>query len=431
MTIVCPLPVAATEPSFARAIDRELVQQLARELLGDGSRNVSLAPDYVRWKGKDGCIVGWHALVGDEQAPSYVTVRTAPPLRLADEANKLRHRADEETDEWQRSLALSEEHGLLLIGFPLDRQMPDLRRLVRASKVRTLVQGVRPDLVPDSLRISKSKSRRRIVRYKPERRAVLRWDLGFKSEDAQVADCVQTIWFRLLAEPLPFRAPLAAAARDAGIRVPELLASPHERLLLEGHLDGSPFELGDRSRLDAVAATLHRLHGAKLPADAPLRDASGELELVLRAGEDMGLLTPAHGAAAAEIARTLTSCIPAASPARLLHGDFHCGQVLLGNDAGLCDFDRACAGPIGMDLASFHSHAVAEDPRGGAAFSDAFVEAYAKTGAMPSAREIAWWNAAALVRMAASPFRSLQADWPQACERLLAAAAVAAKDAAR
>ena len=291
MTIVCPLPVAATEPSFARAIDRELVQQLARDLLGDGSRNVSLAPDYVRWKGKDGCIVGWHALVGDEQAPSYITVRTAPPLRLSDEASKLRHRADEETDEWQRSLALSEEHGLLLIGFPLDRQMPDLRRLVRASKVRTLVQGVRPDLVPDSLRISKSKSRRSIVRYKPERRAVLRWDLGFKSEDAQVADCVQTIWFRLLAEPLPFRAPLAAAARDAGIRVPELLASPHERLLLEGHLDGSPFDLGDRSRLDDVAATLRRLHGAKLPEGAPVRDAGGELELVLRAGEDMGLLT--------------------------------------------------------------------------------------------------------------------------------------------
>jgi hypothetical protein len=84
-----------------------------------------------------------------------------------------------------------------------------------------------------------------------------------------------------------------------------------------------------------------------------------------------------------------------------------------------------------MDLASFHAHAVAEDPHGGAAFSDAFVEAYARAGAMPSAREIAWWNAAALVRMAASPFRSLQADWPQACERLLAAAAVAAKDAAR
>lgn len=429
MSLVCPLPAAATEPTFRNAIDRELVQELAKAQLGDGSRNVSLAPDYVRWKGKDGCIVGWHALVGDEKAPSYVTVRTAPPARLADEANKLRHRADEETDEWARSLALVEEHGLLLVGFPLDRQMPDLRRLVRASKVRTLVQGFRADLIPESWRISKSRSKRAIVRYKPERRAVLRWDLGFKSEDAQVQDHVQTIWFRLLAEPLPHRAALAAAARDAGIRVPELLSAPHERLLLEGHLQGSSFEPGDRSRLDDVAATLRKLHAAKLPDGAPLRDATAELELVRRAGEDMGLLTPEHGRRAAEVAAQLAACMPEDRPAQLLHGDFHCGQVLLADDAGLCDFDRACAGPLAMDLASFHAHAVAEDETGGASFAGAFVEAYGRGGQLPPAREIAWWNAAALARMAASPFRSLRADWPQACERLLAHAAEAAKEA--
>ena len=431
MTIVCPLPVAATEPTFAKAIDRELVQELAKTQLGDGTRNVTLAQDYVRWKGKDGCIVGWHALVGDEKAPSYVTVRTAPLARLADEANKLRHRADEETDEWARSLALVEEHGLLLVGFPLDRQMPDLRRLVRASKVRTLVQGFRADLIPESWRISKSRSKRAIVRYKPERRAVLRWDLGFKSEDATVQDFVRTIWFRLLAEPLPFRAACAAAARDAGIRVPELLSAPHERLLLEGHLEGSAFEPGDRSRLHDVAATLQRLHGAKLPDSIPVRDARAELELVQRAGEDMGLLTPDHGARAAEVARMLAMSMPQDRPARLLHGDFHCGQVLLAKDAGLCDFDRACAGPIAMDLASFHAHAVAEDATGGADFARAFVEAYAAVGELPSAREVAWWNAAALARMAASPFRSLQADWPTACERLLDCAKSEAKEAAR
>ncbi len=429
MSLVCPLPKAATEPTFANAIDRELVQELARTQLGDGSRVVSLAPDYVRWKGKDGCIVGWHALVGAEQAPSYVTVRTAPPARLADEANKLRHRADEETDEWTRSLALVEEHGLLLVGFPLDRQMPDLRRLVRASKVRTLVQGFRADLIPESWRISKSRSKRAIVRYKPERRAVLRWDLGFKSEDAKVQDHVQTIWFRLLAEPLPHRARLAAAARDAGVRVPELLSAPHERLLLEGHLEGAAFEPGDHSQLDVVAATLRLLHGAKIPDGAPMRDANAELELVRRAGEDMGLLTEEHGRRAGEIAAQLALCMPNDRSAQLLHGDFHCGQVLLASDAGLCDFDRACAGPLAMDLASFHAHAVAANEGSGAAFADALVDAYGRNGQLPPAREIAWWNAAALARMAASPFRSLRADWPHACERLLEHAAQAAAKA--
>jgi len=105
------------------------------------------------------------------------------------------------------------------------------------------------------------------------------------------------------------------------------------------------------------------------------------------------------------------------------------GQVLLAQDAGLCDFDRACAGPLAMDLASFHAHAVAEDESNGAAFAHAFVEAYGRGGQLPPARELAWWNAAALARMAASPFRSLRADWPEACERLLAHAAKAAQEA--
>lgn len=431
MSLVCPLPQAATEPSFARAIDRELVQDLVRQHLGDGTRAVRLEPDYVRWKGADGCIVGWHAEVGDERAPSYVTVRTAPKERLADEARKLAHRADEETDEWTRSLALVEEQGLLLVGFPLDRQMSDLRRLVRASKVRTMVASVRPDLVPESLRISKSRSRRQIVRYKPERRAVLRWDIGFKSEDTSVADHVLTVWFRLLAEPLPARAAMAEAARKAGLRVPELLAAPHDRLLLEGHLAGRSFEAGDRSALAPVAETLARLHAASLPEGVPVRDAAAELDLAERAGVDMGQLTPEHGRLAAQVARDLAACRPVDRAPLVLHGDFHCGQVLLANDAGLCDFDRACAGPAAADLASFHAHAVADDAADGAAFAAAFVEAYGRIRELPPARELAWWNAAALLRMAATPFRSLRANWPDACERLIAAAASQAAEARR
>lgn len=431
MTRVCPIPVAATEASFARAIDRELISELVRTNLGDGTRKVVLEPDYVRWKGNDGCIVGWHAKVGDENAESYVTVRTAPPDRLADEAQKLGHRADEETDEWQRSLALVESEGLLLVGFPLDRQMPDLRRLVRASKVRSMMTKERPDLVPESLRISKSRSRRQIVRYKPERRAVLRWDLGFKGGDTSVADHTLTVWFRLLAEPLPARARLTAAAAAAGLRVPALLAAPHECLLLEGHLEGRPFEHGDRTGLDAVAHTLARLHGAAFPDDVPVRDAPSELELVERAGRDMGQLTPEHGLLASEVARLLARSVPAPSPVRLLHGDFHCGQVLLASDAGLCDFDRACKGPIAADLASFHSHSIATDPAHGEAFARAFVEAYGKQAPLPTAREIAWWNAAALARMAAMPFRTLRADWPESCERLLTHAHAAALEASK
>ncbi|MGE3174926.1 MAG: phosphotransferase [Planctomycetota bacterium] len=430
MTTVCPIPQAATEAAFARALDRELLQQLVRDQLGDGEARVELAPDYVRWKGADGSIIGWHARVGDDRAPSYVTVRTAPPARLQDEAQKLSHRADEETDVWQRSLALVPDQELLLVGFPLDRQMPDLRRLVRASKVRSVMVNHRPDLVPESLRISKSRSARQIVRYKPERRAVLRWDLGFKGGDASVADFTRTVWFRLLAQPLPARQPAAAAAAAAGIRVPELLSAPKDTMLLEGHVEGTPWHAPDPAPLDAVAATLARLHGAAVPDEAPVRDREDELQLVEQAVRDLGQLTPEHGRMAAALAQDLAARMPAARPRRLLHGDFHCGQVLIGADAGLCDFDRACQGPIGADLAAFHAHAVYDDARGGAAFAAAFAAAYGACAELPPPAELAWWNCCALVRMAATPFRTLRADWPDACARLLDGARAALTEGA-
>ncbi len=431
MNPVCPVPAAATAPAFLRALDREFLQDLVQQQLGDGTTKVTLTPDYVRWKDRNGSIVGWHAQVGDDAAPSYITVRTAPPDRLADEADKLKHRADEETDLWQRSLALVPDAGLLLVGFPLDRQMPDLRRLVRASKVRSVVVGYRPDLIPDTLRISKSRSRRHIVRYKPERRAVLRWDLGFKGDDAQIADVNLTVWFRLLAEPLPARTKLARAASIAGVRVPALLSAPHDCLLLEAHIEGSAWQPGDRGPLDAVGSTLARLHGAQLPDDVPLRDAPVELDLVTRAAADLGRLTPDHGALATEVAAMLARSLPAASRPQVLHGDFHCGQVLMAGDAGLCDFDRACAGPVGADLAAFHAHAVYDDQANGAAFAAALVEAYGRHAALPPARAIAWWNACALARMAATPFRNLRSDWPTACQTLLEHAHAEAREAGR
>jgi aminoglycoside phosphotransferase (APT) family kinase protein len=432
MTTVCPVPAAATTPAFRAALDRELLQELVRDRLGDGAAPVRLQPDYVRWKDHHGSIVGWHALVGSDGAASYVTVRTAPQDRLADEARKLEHRADEETDVWARSLALLPDHELLLVGFPLDRQMPDLRRLVRASKVRSVVLGWRKDLVPETLRISKSRSRRQIVRYKPERRAVLRWDLGFKGGDASVADIDRTIWFRLLAEPLPARTQLAAAAADAGVRVPELLSAPHDCLLLEGHVAGAPWQPFDAGPLDAVAATLARLHAAVLPAGAPQRDTMVELDLAQRAAADLERLSPDHGRLAGEVAATLARCTPAAgAPPRLLHGDFHCGQVLLADDPGLCDFDRACAGPVGADLAAFFAHAVYDDPQRGPAFAAAMAAAYGRRAPLPPAAELAWWNAGELLRMAAAPFRNLRGDWPAASTTLLEHARRQATEAAR
>lgn len=423
MTVVCPLPDTSREQSFRDALDRELLTQLIREHLLESGQSgpIDIQPDYVRWKERDGSIVGWRVFLGQERVESYVTVRTAPTERLTDNLAKIDHHQDR-AHGGLKSMALVSDHALLLIAFPIDRQMADLRRLVRASKVRSLIAENRPDLVPDSLRISKSRSRLQLVRYKPERRAVLRWDLGFKDEDKKFVQG-PTVWIRTLASPLPARDAMMRAAQTAGIRMPAVLSAPHDRLLLETNLEGSPWQPGDHAALPNVAATLAQLHQVALPPDPPRHDRSAELELTHRAATDLMRLHPDLGKAGEAVHRALSIDGDRREETCLLHGDFHQGQVLLSEDAGFCDFDRSCAGPAAADLAAFHAHAVAADPDNGARLGHALAEAYGAVARPPRHDDTAWWTAAALLRMAITPFRRLDPRWPDASHRLLTAAA--------
>ena len=297
-------------------------------------------------------------------------------------------------------------------------------RMVRASKVRTVVQENNPALIPDGMRFSKSKSSWTLVRYKPERRAVIRWDLGFKNDARQ--SMRTTTWMRVVAEAMPARLALAQAAARCGIRVPQLLAAPHDRLILETHLEGKPWDPCQRAEGAAVAATLARLHGAEQPQGARVHTHSAELELARRAVDDISRLDASLARDASALAARLAQHLPAESPPRLVHGDFHLGQVLVAQDIALCDFDRACLGPAGVDLAALHAHAVIADPDVGTAFSAAFVDDYRRHAAAPSDAELGWWNACALLRTVTSPFRALRANWPAEARRILAAAHTAA-----
>ena len=422
MNLVCPLPDTSREPSFRNALDRELLTKLIQQhLLEPGQTGpVDIQPDYVRWKESDGSIVGWRVFVGQERLSSYVTVRAAAMERLADNLAKIDHHQDR-AHGGLKSMALVRDQGLLLISFPIDRQMADLRRLVRASKVRSLIAENRPDLVPESLRISKSKSRLQLIRYKPERRAVLRWELGFKDEDKQFVRG-PTVWIRTLADPLPARDIMMRAAQHSGVRMPAMLSAPHDRLLLETNLEGSPWQPGDHAALPGVAASLAQLHQSSLPPDAPRHDRAAELELTERAAIDLMRLRSDLGETGQEVHRSLSMDATRQEEPCLLHGDFHQGQVLLADDAGFCDFDRSCAGPAAVDLAAFHAHAVAADPDNGATLGQALTDAYGAIAQPPDQQDSSWWTAAALLRMATTPFRRLDPNWPDASRRLLSAA---------
>ncbi len=81
--------------------------------------------------------------------------------------------------------------------------------------------------------------------------------------------------------------------------------------------------------------------------------------------------------------------------------------------------------------AGFYKHERVIDTPQGAEFAAALVAAYGAHAPLPPARELAWWNACALSRMAATPFRNLRSDWPTVCRTLLEHARHEAQQALR
>lgn len=424
-SLTIPMPGRGNDPALQQALTAAAMAALIQGLLRPAGEVVALQPDYIRWKGLDGSLVGWRVTVrtADGDVSTYVTARTAPPHRLADEAGRLLHRAEED---WGglRAFALTAAGDLLLMAFPIDRAMHDLRRLVRPSKLRSLVAATCPTVVPNGLRFSKSRSHFALVRYKPERRAVLRWQIGAVDGSGQRTGH-SIIWVRCHAESqAPHTAVAIAAAAAAGVRCPRTLGIAHDRLAIESHVAGATFAPAARpAELAAAAAATARLHDSGAVSGLPLHGPVQELDQSLRAAEDLGRMLPQLQARATALADQLAARIPAAGPPVLAHGDLHAGQFLIdGDGAALCDFDRACVAPAAHDLAVFRAHCELEDGAGGAALARGFVDAYGRHRALPGDGELEWWSASALLRGSLSPFRTLRADWPQRCEVALASA---------
>ena len=178
MSVTIPLPVGAPGGSLAAAMDAECVRRWIEGHLLDEAELLVLSPNYVRYKGKHGSLVGWRVVTRTAAAEhqTYVTVRCVEPLRLRAEAERLSGRVGE-TQCGLRTWARVGDDGLLL-AFPVDRVLRDLRSMVRASRVRRLIEEHAPQVIPEGFRMSKRRSHPVLVRYKPERRAVLRWELG-------------------------------------------------------------------------------------------------------------------------------------------------------------------------------------------------------------------------------------------------------------
>jgi Phosphotransferase enzyme family len=219
-----------------------------------------------------------------------------------------------------------------------------------------------------------------LIRYKPGRRAVVRYPGAYGKLRADGRAPVEVPGSPRVLEHRP------------GLTVYE-------------EVPGTPLRECERAPwMDAVAEAMARLHAT--PLDVPAHDLDLEARDLRSAAETAAAI----GADPGDLADRVLAALEAVEPATAtIHGSFHDDQVLVsGHGVTLLDLDSAAIGHPLFDVGEFASYltAAGEDEARGR-----FLEA------CRAGRDALLFEAAALLRWSSLPFRDLEPGWPEAVRR--------------
>jgi phosphotransferase family enzyme len=259
--------------------------------------------------------------------------------------------------------------------FPADRKLPALPRLMERMWPR--VGGAPIASV-------------RLAGYAPERAATV----AASDERGH-----RRAFVKVLAGDTAARAAAAhRALHGRGVRCPALLETwpSLNAIALEPLVGASPD--GDGGSWHAFGRELARLHsGAPLDERRTRRFEAAGLD---RAAATIGTACPAAAEPALALAEALRASAPGALPTVCLHGDPHPKNALV-DDAGaqLVDLDDIAAGPAAADLGSALAGLRFDEVLGrrNRTCAAALLAGYGERATLPSAHEVRWHTAAALL----------------------------------
>jgi hypothetical protein len=256
--------------------------------------------------------------------------------------------------------------------------------------------------------------------YRPRRRAVLRvgehvLKIYAKNEDFAVAT-----------------ANLVAAASLPGIRTAAFEGYLPGRLLtVQPLLSGSPPARPADVALEAgeLLRELQAAWGSYAPAqprEAGLAVArpSQQLAVAEASARFVAAILPALGGRLEALLRELEATVPSIDRLVLSHGDFSARQLLVAPDGlAVVDLDAMRLAPAAFDPATYAAHLVFGGPDDLDHASEALEELLEGYGGRPLG--LSWYLSTCILRHSRSPFRYLDAHWPERVEGMVAAAETA------
>jgi len=397
---------------------------------------------HVRYKQATSALVAYAAEVrlpdGDEPHPWIFYGKSYTPEHFAMNAGKRASRRWCDSPIIDPVVAVPDA-ALMFYAFPNDCGLTGLRLFATHRRVRRALYESFPEFPRAVWRISEKWLAVEVVRYKPEKRAVVRVTTRAArragGDERSLCAYIKTYTQRhgeMIAARFPAqhdRVPpggpavprIRSIACDGRALVLESLAGSDLRAVLQQpHAERVFADVG------AALAALHHTPCERWPHGGPAA-ARRSLAATARA------LAATRSDAGLEFARAYTR-LQVAPPdesggAALLHGDFHPGQVLVRADGlGFLDFDRAHRGDPCADVGNFLAHlhpAAPELPPGASpAWTAAFVAAYERAaGSCLDPNRLRFWTALGLLQLAGRPFRNLEFDWRTTTARLARASA--------
>ena len=405
---------------------------VARRLRAGGLEVDHARPVYLRDKPGETVVVGYDLTKGEHHERGY-----------------LRWSADPKRAETDRRKGLSMAPaacrlgpGVIDIGdHATVRILPNDARLRRARWYLTPRKLKRSlgDLDHGGRILSGAATSVQVLTYKPERRVVARIDLGYR--DGHRTSVLLRYSTRATASAL---AQTAEHLRRHGVATARPIAQlERDQVGIDEFLPGIDLRTASTGRtipglVDAVAEQIATLHRVPAPSGVVVRSRDGELTAAVRTLRwlcergvaDLDLMT--------KVCRLLVAASERAAitPAVLLHGDLHDGNVLVDPDAGggsaarLIDLERVSIGEAEFDLGRLLAtgiagrisrRAVSTDPRVVAEIVDGVVARRGRAGTGPPA--LVFHVAKELIAAALTATRDLEtiAD-PSLVDRLLGVA---------
>lgn len=373
---------------------------------------------YVRYKPGTSCLVSYQCLLAGSPVGFYAK---GYPQNAGAKLDKAGQRLAAQ-NRWPLAGFVLREPAVAVFPSPADQVLTSLALVAPEGDRAQMLSRILPNQ-PELWHVAP-----KTLRYKPERRYV-----------AQLVADGEPVALLKLYDRGHYRAALRNAkgfTSQGPLRIAQRLGrSHHHRALVLAWLPGRPLASVLREptpideRLPMVGAALAQFHGQR-PRRLPKLRQKDELRSLQAAVRAATTVAPDLAPRIEALIRRLAPRLPQVSASLAsIHGDFSADQVLLTDtNAAMLDLDRAARSHACADLGSFAAALERDVLRGTltasrpAAAMDALIEGYRRAGGRVEIASIPLYTAAGLLRLAVSPFRSREPDWPRRIKAIVARA---------